>query len=237
MSAPKSLPDLVQRTTENDGEVVFNHFANGLTIKTEIFFKRDGERILPLGSPQGSLMNHLLNFPEAVQRRRTFEPFAGSGALGFMALEAGAEHVDFLDINPRAADFQRDNASLNDFSPRQFDAITADIASFTPERKYDLILANPPFVPTPDGVAGTLTSNGGPEGSLFVDILLERLEQLLEASGRALVYVFQFARNGKPLIFDSLAETAQRRPIEVTSTQAQPISFPVPVPLPLAPSI
>jgi len=225
MSSAKPLPDLLQRTTEEEGEVVFNHFANGLTIKTEIFFKRDGERILPLGSPQGSLMNHLLAFPEAIQHKRIFEPFAGSGALGFMALEAGAEHVDLLDINPRAADFQRDNASLNDFSPRQFDAITADIASFTPEQKYDLILANPPFVPTPDGVAGTLTSNGGPEGSLFVEILLERLEQLLEASGRALIYVFQFARNGKPLIFDALAAIAKQRPIEVTPTQARPISF------------
>ena len=225
MSAGKSLPDLLQRTREVNGEDVLYRFANGLTIKTEVFNKRDRQRILPLGTPQGSLMNHVLNFPETVQHKGTFEPFAGSGALGFMALKAGARHVDFLDINPRAADFHRDNAALNQFSAGRFTSITGDIATFVPERKYDLILANPPFVPTPEGIEGTITSNGGPEGSRFVEILLERLEQFLEPTGRALIYVFQFVRAGEPLIVELLARCSQRRSVEITPAQERSIPF------------
>jgi hypothetical protein len=225
MSSIKSLPDLLQRTHEVRGEVAYYRFANGLQIKTEAFSKNDPLRILPLGTPQGSLMNHMLNFPAEVQNERVFEPFAGSGALGFMALKVGAKHVDFLDINPRASDFQRENAALNHFSPSQFTLITADIADFTAQGKYDLVLANPPFVPTPEGIEGTITSNGGPEGSTFVEILLARLEDFLEPSGRALIYVFQLVKDARPLILDSLAKTVQRRPVELTPAQAAPIPF------------
>ena len=108
-----------------------------------------------------------------------------------MALKAGAGRVDFLDINPRALDFQRENAAVNRFPSSRFTSIKGDIADFLPERSYDLILANPPFVPTPAGLDGTITSNGGPDGNRFVEMLLKRLEEFLEPSGRALIYLFQ----------------------------------------------
>jgi release factor glutamine methyltransferase len=225
MVAGKTLPDLLQRSREVCGEEILYRFANGLSIKTEIFNKNDRLRILPLGNPQGSLMNHMLNFPEAVRGKRVFEPFAGSGALGFMALKAGAGHVDLLDINPRALVFQRENAARNDFSPDRFTPIEGDIAHFTPERRYDLILANPPFIPTPEGIEGTLTSNGGPEGNRFVEILLDRLDQLLDPSGQALIYVFQLAVDGQPLVLELLAKTSGRRGAELTPSQRRQLPF------------
>jgi hypothetical protein len=219
-----TLPDLLQRTFEVRGDEALYRFANGLEIRTEVFNKDDPMRILPLGTPQGSLMNHLLNFPEVVRGAHVFEPFAGSGALGFMALTAGAAHVDFLDINPRAADFQRDNAARNQIAPARYEAITGDIAAFNPARPYDVLIANPPFVPTPDGIAGTLTSNGGREGNRFVDIMLRRLDALLAPHGRALIYVFQLVRNGEPLVVD-LLRTVQQRPIEITPSQTDPLGL------------
>ena len=158
---PASLPDLLQRSREIQGEQVLYRFGNGLTLKTEILRKNDRLRILSLGTPQGSLMNHMLNFPEVVKDKEVFEPFAGSGALGFMALKVGARHVDFLDINPRALTFQVENAALNELPQSCYRSIEGDIATFTTDRSYDLILANPPFVPTPEGIEGTITSNGG----------------------------------------------------------------------------
>ena len=224
-TAGKALPDLLQRSREVKGDEIFYRFSNGLMIKSEVFNKRDRRRILPLGSPQGSLMNHVLGFPETIRGKSVFEPFAGSGALGFVALKAGAAHVDFLDINPRASEFHRENAALNDFSSTQFRSITGDIADFVPARKFELILANPPFVPTPDGIEGTMTSNGGPEGSRFVRILVERLEDLLVPEGRALIYVLQFVKNYRPLLVEFLSSTSRRRPIEITPAQERPISF------------
>jgi hypothetical protein len=143
MPAPKQLPDLLQRTREVSGEEVLYRFANGLTIKTEIFNKPDRLRILPLGSPQGALMNHVLNFPHTVQGKRVFEPFAGSGAIGFAALSAGAAHVDFLDVNPRASEFHSENAALNQLGDDLFSSILGDIAVFVPDQKYELVLSSP----------------------------------------------------------------------------------------------
>jgi hypothetical protein len=225
MPTRSSLPDLLGRSSEVQGEEVINRFANGLTIKTEIWSKDDTLRILPLGSPQGSLMNHILNFPEVVRGKNVFEPFAGSGALGFMALKLGARHVDFLDINPRASDFQRENGELNRLPAGRFQSIEADIASFEPERRYELILANPPFVPTPDGIEGTITSNGGRDGNRFVEILLRRLEEFLEPHGEAWMLVFQLQRGQQPLLLDLISDLVFRRPVELTPSQRRPIGF------------
>ena len=172
-------------------------------------------------------MNHLLNFPEVGQGKEVFEPFAGSGALGLMALKVGARHVDFLDINPRAVAFQIENAVLNRFPPDVYRAIEGDIATFIPDRRYELILANPPFVPTPEGIAGTLTSNGGPEGNRFVAILLQRLDDFLRPNGQALIYLFQLVRRGEPLVVELITRYLNRRVVELTPSQARPISFAV----------
>lgn len=225
MSAKHSIPDLLQRTHEVRGDDVIYHFSNGLTIRTEVAQKADRLRILGLGSPQGGLMNHLLNFPQVVRGKSVFEPFSGSGALGLMALKVGAKHVDLLDINPRAFHFQRDNAALNEFSARQFNTLECDIADFVPEQKYDLLLANPPFVPTPQEIEGTITSNGGPEGCRLIEILLNRLEEFLEPSGQALIYVFQFAKDEQPLIAGLLDKISRGRPVELTPSQRHPIAF------------
>jgi hypothetical protein len=223
--APEQLSDLVQHRRDVDGEVTTHRFANGLTVKTEAFLKRDPLRILPLGGPQCSLMNHMLHFPDAVRGKRVFEPFAGSGGIGLMALKIGAAHLDLLDINPRAAEFHRENAALSGLDAARMSTITGDIATFVPSRRYDLILANPPFVPTPDGIEGTLTSNGGPEGNRFVEILLDRFALLLEPSGRALVYLLQITRGGEPTIVDVLARTITGRRIDLIPTQRTPVPF------------
>jgi hypothetical protein len=170
-------------------------------------------------------MNHMANFPEIVRDKLVLEPFAGAGPLGFMALMLGARHVDFLDINPRAGEFHRETARLNHFSHDRFTSITRDFGKFIPNRKYDLIIANPPFVSTPNGIDGTITSNGGPEGNRFVEILFRRLEEFLEASGEALIYLFQFVKNGEPLVAELVSHMVDRRKVEFTPSQKRHISF------------
>jgi Methyltransferase small domain len=226
-SADRPLPNLLQRSREVQGDQVLYRFGNGLRIKTEIFRKNDRLRILPLGTPQGSLMNHMLNFPEVVKDKDIFEPFAGSGALGFMALKVGARHVDFLDINSRALSFQIDNALLNDFPASHYRPIVGDITTFTADRRYDVILANPPFVPTPQGIEGIITSNGGPEGNRFVETLLKRLEELLQPSGQAFIYLFQIVKRSEPLIIELMLRHLDHRVVELTPSQVRPISFAV----------
>jgi methylase of polypeptide subunit release factors len=215
----KAIPNLLNRTEEHNGEQNIYHFGNGLIIKTESIWKKDTFRILPLGNPQGFLMNHMLNFPEIVVGKSVFEPFAGSGPLGFMALKIGAKFVEFLDINPRAIEFQAENANLNGFNKKNFKCTEGDISTFIPENKYDVIFANPPFIPTPDLLDGTITSNGGADGNKFIEILLRRLETFLKPEGEAFILAFQIVENDKPLIVNLVSQHLERRFAEITLAQ------------------
>jgi hypothetical protein len=223
MPESSALPDLLLRTSELVGGEIRYRFANGLVIHAEPLRKDDPLRVLPLGAPQGAVMNHLANFPELVRGRRVFEPFAGSGPFGLMALALGAEHADFLDINPRACAFQRENARRSGIAPDRFRVIEGDVARFVPERRYDVLLANPPFVPTPAGIDVTITSNGGADGNRFAELLLARLDLLLEPTGEALLYLFQLVRDGRPLVADAVERARLERPVEVTPAQARAI--------------
>jgi len=88
-------------------------------------------------------------------------------------------------------------------------------------------LANPPFVPTPEGIEGTITSNGGPEGNRFVEILLKRLEELLYPDGQAFICLFQIVKHSEPLVVELILKYLQQRFVELTLSQARPISFAV----------
>ena len=222
-----SLPDRVGLSREPSSDEWIHRFANGLVIHTEPLLKADTLRILPIGGPQSALMNHLLCFPERVAGRRVFEPFAGSGAIGLMALKAGADHVDLLDVNPRAADFQRRNAEASGIRADAVTTITADLQTWTPSAAYDLLLANPPFVPTPAAMRGSLTSDGGPDGNLFAELLLRRLDDFLVPEGEAFLFLMQLARGDEPLVLPLLSRLLPRRPVDLSPTQTRAIPFDV----------
>jgi|SRR5262245_61104321 len=218
-----ALPNRVSRTTEIDGDGLLHRFAHGLEIRTDKFLAADPGRVLSLGGPQAALMNYMLSWPERLRGRLVFEPFAGSGAIGLTALTAGARRVELLDVNPRAVRFARENAHRNGFTVEQVVCAEGSIESFVPAGRYDLIFANPPFVPTPDGLAGTLTSNAGSDGNRLVDVLLRRLEELLAPEGEAFVYVFQFVRDGRPVVVNSIERFVTERDVGLTPTQTRPI--------------
>jgi len=82
---------------------------------------------------------------------------AGHSALdlctgsGIHAILAARDHqqVTAVDLNPRALEFGRFNARLNGLEDRcQF--LEGDLYAPVADQTFDLITANPPFVPTPD---------------------------------------------------------------------------------------
>jgi Conserved hypothetical protein 95 len=214
-----ALPNRIQRTRETQADHWLYRFANGLVIQTDPFMRADPSRVLPVGGPQDVIMNRLACFPELVANKSVFEPFAGSGVLGLMALRLGAAHVDFLDINPRAQSFQIANAERNGIGRERFRTLLQAIAEFEPATAYDLVLANPPFVPTPDGIEGTLTSSGGPRGDRYVEQLLERLDRCLTPQGEAYVYLMQLVEHDEPAIAAAAISCLPQRSIELTPVQ------------------
>ena len=200
-------------------------YANGLVVHTDPFMRRDRARVLPIGGPQDVMLNRLVNRPEIVAGRQVLDAFAGSGILGLMALKLCAAHVDFVDISARAIEFTIANCSRNRFPTASYGAALVSVAEFVPPRPYDVVLANPPFVMTPPGIDGTLTSQAGREGNDFVKMLLGRLDTLLTPDGEAYVYLLQLVTDGTPLIATWAAQNIGERSIKLTPTQVEATPF------------
>lgn len=105
----------------------------------------------------------------------------GSGVLSIFAADH-ARNVIGVDINPRAINFAELNAQLNG-TERKTEWRLGNL--FEPVRgiRFDAILANPPFEPTPDGCSNYLHSDGGVDGLDVIRKIIERLPEHLESHG------------------------------------------------------
>jgi methylase of polypeptide subunit release factors len=142
-----------------------------------------------------------------------------------MALRLGAATVDFVDINPRAVRFALENCDRNGVAKDRYRVVQASVADFSSPHAYDLVLANPPFVMTPPGIEGTLTSNAGTDGNDLTEMLIGRLEDLLAEEGEAYVFVLQLVAGGEPLIARSLQNHLRNRAVTLTPVQEEPCPF------------
>jgi release factor glutamine methyltransferase len=118
---------------------------------------------------------------------RVLDLFTGSGVVAIEAAAAGADEVLAVDVSRRAIAAVRVNSLLNGSRVRPnlgdgFAAVTGD---------FDVILANPPFVPSVDEdapVAGAARAwEAGPDGRRFLDPFLEEAPRHLRPGGRILV--------------------------------------------------
>jgi release factor glutamine methyltransferase len=96
--------------------------------------------------------------------------FTGSGILAVTAALEGAREVTAVDVSRRAALTARLNARLNGVRVR---ALRGDLFAPVAGRRFDLIVANPPYVP---GESSELPARGaeraweaGPDGRALLD--------------------------------------------------------------------
>ena len=67
--------------------------------------------------------------------------FAGSGAIGLEALSRGARNVVFVEKSRRVVKNLRDN--INGINNAEI--INMDVMKFSPDSKYDIVFADPPY--------------------------------------------------------------------------------------------
>jgi release factor glutamine methyltransferase len=113
------------------------------------------------------------------------DPFTGSGVLALAAAREGAD-ATAVDISRRAVLCARINAWLNGVSLRTLRSATLDPLN---GQRYDLIAANPPYLPGPDGAASGAARawEGGPDGRRFIDRLCGEAPARLREGGRLLL--------------------------------------------------
>jgi release factor glutamine methyltransferase len=114
--------------------------------------------------------------------------FTGSGALAVAAALAGARRVVAIDISRRAVLNARLNAALNGV---RVHAMRGDLFAPVAGARFDLILANPPYIPSESEnlpTSGPARAwEGGTDGRVLLDRLCDQVASRLSPGGAVLM--------------------------------------------------
>ena len=111
----------------------------------------------------------------------------GPGSLALVAARRGARPVIGVDISERAVALARFNARLNGLTDATF--LVGDLAEPVRGRRFDLVVAQLPYVIQPPGIEPRTFLHGGPTGDALVMRLIPALPDCLKPGGLALVLV------------------------------------------------
>jgi len=126
----------------------------------------------------------LLPFAVAAPGRRVLEVGCGAGEASLAAARAGARVVA-TDRNRAALEWVRDRAQAEGLV---LEVVRTDLARGL--GRFDVVLANPPYLPTSDAMPGEETGDrlaldGGPDGARVTARLVADLGDHLTPAGRA----------------------------------------------------
>ncbi len=129
---------------------------------------------------------------------KVLDLFCGSGCIGLAVLKhAPRVRVDFADIEPRYVAGIKKSLRSNKLLVRRARFFTSDVLKNIDERKYDFILANPPYIPTEGRhVAQSVLKQeprtalfAGKDGLRFIRTLLRQAKHNLKPKGEL---IFEF---------------------------------------------
>jgi len=128
--------------------------------------------------------------------QRTLDLCTGSGIQALLAAQH-SERVLAVDISPRAARCARCNARI--LGANNLEVVVGDVYDAVgAEERFDLILANPPFVPSP--VDDLRFRDGGRSGEAVQQRIVAGLPRHLAAGGIAQMVTEVGERDGEPAI-------------------------------------
>jgi release factor glutamine methyltransferase len=129
---------------------------------------------------------------------------SGSGAVAIAAALRGVRSVTAVDVHRRSAWTARLNARLNGVRVR---GLHGDLFEPVRGRRFDLITANPPYVPAPADIRperGDRAWNAGGDGRAVIDRIIAGLPAHLAPGGCALLV--QSSVTGTRETLDRLAD-------------------------------
>ncbi|MFE3445832.1 HemK2/MTQ2 family protein methyltransferase [Nocardia sp. NPDC059180] len=118
---------------------------------------------------------------------RVLDLCTGTGAVAIKAAQSGAATVTAVDISLAALMSAWMNVRLRRLA---VELVHGDFRTVMHNRRFDVVLANPPYVPVADGVrtrGGARAWDAGQRGRALLDPLCARLPGLLDHNGVALL--------------------------------------------------
>jgi release factor glutamine methyltransferase len=164
-------------------------------VTTAYFASCDSLDIDGVYPPQhdSQLLIDTLEKTELAQGRRVLDLCTGSGVVAIAAAELGAMSVTAFDICPRAVRCSRGNAV---HAGVVIDVLEGSYSGALDYAPFDVIVSNPPYVPTPPAgdnnvipmTAGPASAfNAGVDGRMVLDPICESAASLLAAGGSMLL--------------------------------------------------
>jgi release factor glutamine methyltransferase len=144
------------------------------------------------------------------------ELFAGTGALAIVAARAGARRVTAVDLSRRALLSAKANAAINSEPVK---VRRSDMFARLAGESFDLVLANPPYIPgSPDlpGHGIERAWEGGYDGRLLIDRFCEEAPGHLNPGGRLLIV--HSSLNGEQLTLERLQRVGLRSQVRLRHT-------------------
>jgi len=169
--------------------------------------------------PQGDtkLLLQALRTVDLPTGARVLDMGTGTGAIALAAALRGAAKVTAVDVSWRAVLAARANARL---LGRRIRVLRGDLFAPVAGERFDVILANPPYVPSPEvrPTGRGRAWDAGAKGRLLLDRICERAADMLSPGGTLLMVHSDLC--DEHLTLDQLREAGLRA--EVVLRRAEP---------------
>ncbi len=175
---------------------------------------REYDRVMPLFEDESLFV--CANTPSA-RPERVLDIGTGSGILAICALGKGAGEAIGVDLNPKAIRYAQLSAEANRLR-QQCQFLVGNLYGPVEGEQFDLVLANPPFVPLPVGFQMFLSADGGPDGIAVVRGILEGINNHLREDGQFLLLTMSLGDEREPLVFRYLRPVFQKRKARIQTT-------------------
>jgi len=189
----------------------------GRHVATDLLTHEDADQVFSLMFEQVYLVRNL----DVREGDRVVELCVGSGVNALFAADR-ADAVAGVDVSPRALAFARFNAALNG-RPDAIELLEGDLFAPVGGRRFDLVIANPPFEPVPAGRGFFLHSDGGEDGLDVVRRILAEVPDRLTEAGRLEMITWSPGSDRGPAIVPLLGETLDGFALRVDLLGEEPL--------------
>ncbi|MFM9103277.1 MAG: 50S ribosomal protein L11 methyltransferase [Cyanobium sp.] len=182
------------------------------------------DQVFPMYPEQGFFLEELNH--AKLSGAHVLEIGLGSGVLSIGALKAGASRATALEINPRAKLFAGFNALVNGITEGLCisDGSPDDLWAPVRGQQFDMIISNPPFMPTPDDSRHYFHSGGGGLlGMDFLETIFRELDAHLAPAGQAQIVT---AAPGDDQLPTALLDLAEQHLSGNTLVRIDPLALP-----------
>lgn len=160
---------------------------------------RNGKKVPDLYVGADSLK--LINYFKGEKRETLLDLCSGSGIIG-IALSDYVKEIDFVEIREDVIDVLKFNLFINRISEERVEVKKSDLYEELANKKYDYIVTNPPFIPTPEDNLLPICGDGGIDGMNIIRRIIKDLTKYLKQDGRFYMVLEAIGDENKPFIVD-----------------------------------